>query len=155
MRRHNHSIVWIDNFFHLQTEDVERPVDVPSLPHVRICHKCKVDGRNGLDDISYFNAAIEMLGSTQDILLTGPDIAKTLLMKQIVSNEPGMVRRIAGIESVAHPCQGTLAALAHAYFAPDGRISKSGSTDRPSADKMPTRSMKVDQNGAIAISPSH
>ena len=93
MKEHNHAVVWIDHHearvFHFTLDDVEKLVIVPHDPHVHIHHKANTTGSgHAPEDKAFFDAVIEALGSSHAVLLTGPGVAKTALMKRIVSHAP-------------------------------------------------------------------
>lgn len=113
MLQHNHAVVWIDHheakIFHFNAEDVEKLVLHPQDPHVHIHHKANSIGSgHAAEDQAFLHAVVEGLGASKAVLLTGPGLAKTALVKHIATHDPGMMDRIVGIETVDHPSDGAL-----------------------------------------------
>ena len=118
---HNHAVVWIDHsqarVFHFNQEEVETLVLHPKNPHIHIHHKAnEIGSGHAPEDMNYFKKVVEAIGSSKAVLLTGPGIAKTALMKFIALHVPTMLPVISGVETVDHPTDGTLVAHARAYF---------------------------------------
>jgi stalled ribosome rescue protein Dom34 len=121
MTLHNHSVVWIDHrearVFHFNTEETDRIVVHPNDPHVHIHHKANAIGSgHAPEDQEFLQAAAEAIGRSRAILITGPGMAKTALVKHIARRDPAMLDRIAGVETVDHPADKSLIAHARAYF---------------------------------------
>jgi stalled ribosome rescue protein Dom34 len=121
MTAHNHSVVWIDHrearVFHFSAEEVETLIVRPNDPHVHIHHKANTIGSgHAPEDKAFFQAVIEAIGASKAILITGPGMAKTALVKHIARHDPALMEHIAGVETVDHPADGALVAHARAYF---------------------------------------
>ena len=121
MTGHNHSVVWIDHHearvFHFSAEEVDRLVVRPNDPHVHIHHKANTIGSgHAPEDKAFFEAVVEAIGGAGAILITGPGVAKTALVKYIARHDPAVMEHVAGIETVDHPANDALVAHARAYF---------------------------------------
>ncbi len=121
MTEHHHAIVWIDHHearvFHFNAEDVERLVVRPDNPHVHIHHKAhSIGSGHAAEDKDFLEAVANALGKSKAVLVTGPGIAKTALVKHIAKHHHSMMDSIAGVETVDHPADGALVAHARAYF---------------------------------------
>lgn len=128
MTQHNHAVVWIDHHeakvFHFNTEDMDKLVLHPHDAHVHIHHKANtIGGGHAAEDKAFLHAVVEALGASNAILVTGPGMAKTALMKHIAAHDPSVMDRIAGIETVDHPGDATLVAHARAYFRAADRLT--------------------------------
>jgi hypothetical protein len=62
------------------------------------------------------------LASAGAILITGPGSAKTELSSYIQHAHPDLARRVCGVETVDHPTDGQLLALARSFFEKDDRM---------------------------------
>jgi stalled ribosome rescue protein Dom34 len=121
MTLHNHSVVWIDHrearVFHFNADEVDRLVVRPDDPHVHIHHKANSIGSgHAPEDQAFLQAVVEAIGGSRAILIVGPGVAKTALVKHIARYEPTLLERVAGVETVDHPADGALVAHARAYF---------------------------------------
>ncbi|MBB4198260.1 translational machinery protein [Rhodoblastus sphagnicola] len=121
MTEHNHSVVWIDHhearIFHFNAEDEERLVVRPDNPHVHVHHKANAIGSgHAAENQAFFGAVVEAIGGSKAILITGPGVAKTALVKHIARHDPALLERVAGVETVDHPSDQNLLAHARAYF---------------------------------------
>jgi stalled ribosome rescue protein Dom34 len=121
MTEHNHSVIWIDHHearvFHFNAEDADRLVVRPDDPHVHIHHKANTIGSgHAPEDKAFLQAVVAALGASRAILITGPGVAKTALVKYIARHNPGLLDLVAGIETVDHPADQVLLAHARAYF---------------------------------------
>ena len=121
MIEHNHAVVWIDHhearIFHFDAENMDRVMVRPDDPHVHIHHKANTIGSgHASEDKVFLHGVVEALGASKAVLVTGPGMAKTALIKHIAEHDPALMQRIAGVETVDHPSDGALVAHARAYF---------------------------------------
>lgn len=121
MTGHHHSVVWIDHrearVFHFSADDVDRLVVRPDDPHVHIHHKAHAVGSgHSPEDKAFLSAVVDAIGGSKAILITGPGVAKTALVKHIARYAPTMMAHVAGVETVDHPADKVLLAHARAYF---------------------------------------
>jgi stalled ribosome rescue protein Dom34 len=128
MTEHNHSVIWIDHrearVFHFSAEEVDRLVVRPDDPHVHIHHKANTVGNgHAPEQKAFLQAVAEAIGASKAILITGPGVAKTALVKHIARHDPALLERIAAVETVDHPADGVLVAHARAYFKAADRMT--------------------------------
>jgi stalled ribosome rescue protein Dom34 len=121
MTEHNHSVVWIDHrearVFHFNAIEADRLVVRPDEPHAHIHHKANAIGSgHAPEDKAYLQAVAEAIGGSKAILITGPGVAKTALVKHIARHDPALMDRIAAVETVDHPTDKALVAHARTYF---------------------------------------
>ena len=121
MTEHNHAVVWMDHHearvFHFNADDVDRLVVRPHDPHVHVHHKANSIGSgHAAEDQKFLHAVVEALGHSRAVLITGPGMAKTALVKHIAAHDPAVMERLAGVETVDQPTDAALVAHARAYF---------------------------------------
>jgi stalled ribosome rescue protein Dom34 len=128
MTEHNHAVVWMDGrearVFHFTDEDVETLVVHPHGRHIHIHHRADtIGGGKAPEDQAFLDDVIKAIGQSKAVLVTGPGMAKTALVKHIARHDPRMMENIAGVESVDHPTDGALVAHARAYFKAADRLT--------------------------------
>ena len=119
-----HALVWIDHrearVFHFDRESVDILVVKPDDPTHHIHHKANCIGSgHAAEDQDYLHRVAAAVSDAQAILITGPANAKTELVKHIHSYNPGLGKRIAGVETIDHPRDNKLVAHARTYFKAD------------------------------------
>ena len=128
MTEHNHAVIWIDHheakIFHFNATEVESLVLHPKNAHVHLHHKANSIGSgHASEDKAYLHAVVEAIGSSKAVLITGPGMAKTALVKHIAAHDPKVMESILGVETVDHPSDGALLAHARAYFKVEDRLT--------------------------------
>ena len=127
MSEHYHAIVWVDHrdakIFHFDATDVERVVVHTNATGRHLQHKANTtgSGHKGVDK-EFFTRIIAALTHTGAILLTGPGNAKTEFKNFIDEQRPDLAARISGVETLDHPTDGMLVALARRFFKADDRM---------------------------------
>jgi stalled ribosome rescue protein Dom34 len=121
MTEHNHAVIWIDHHeakvFRFNAEDVGRLVIKAQDPHAHLHHKANSIGAGHLaEDQKFLHSVVEAIRAAHAVLITGPGLAKTALIKHIASHDPSFMERVAGVETVDHPSDGALVAHARTYF---------------------------------------
>jgi len=121
MSSHYHAVLWIDHhearIFHFNPSEVDRLVLHPHNPTRHIHHKANSIGSgHAPEDQDFFREVTASIADAAAILITGPANAKTELMRHIRTHAPDLLKKIAGIETVDHPSDGTLIAHARNYF---------------------------------------
>lgn len=127
MNAYYHAIVWIDHreakIFHFNATEVDRLVVRPHDPTRHIHHKANSIGSgNAPADWDFFEQVAEAIADAKAILITGPASAKSDLVSHVTRRHPGLARRIAGVETIDHPSDGALVALAGIYFKVEDRL---------------------------------
>lgn len=128
MKEHNHAVVWMDRrearVFHFTDDDVEALVIHPHGPHLHIHHRAdSIDGGHAPEDQAFLQDVVKAIGGSRAVLVTGPGMAKTALIKHIARHDPKIMENVAGIETVDHPTDGALLAHARAYFKAADRLT--------------------------------
>jgi stalled ribosome rescue protein Dom34 len=125
--RHYHAVVWIDHhearIFHFSATDVERLVLHPDHPTRHIHHKANSMGSgHAVEDRNFLQAIVGAITDCGAVLITGPGNAKNELVKHIDQHAPRLMKIIAGVETVDHPSDAQLVALARHYFKAEDRM---------------------------------
>jgi len=121
MNDHYHAIVWIDHreakIVHCNTITVDRIVLHPHAPTRHVHHKANSIGSGNVpEDRDFFEQVTEAVGEAKAILITGPASAKSKLIAHVTRYHAHVARRIAGVETIDHPGDVALIALARIYF---------------------------------------
>ena len=127
MSGHFHVIVWIDHsearVFGVGSEDADSQV-IRTHSHQRHLHHKANSGDSGhapLDKEFFDRVAQSILGAGA-LLIVGPANAKTELVEFINSHYPQLAQRISAVETLDHPSDGMLIALARKFFRADDRM---------------------------------
>jgi hypothetical protein len=129
---HYHAIVWIDHrearIFHFNLDESEELVLHPDNPTRHIHHKANTIGSgHSAVDQKYLEAVAESVADAGAVLIAGPGSAKTELAAHMHSHEPLLAREIVGVETVDHPSDAQLVALARKYMKAADRMRPQGS----------------------------
>lgn len=129
MNDHFYAIVWIDHqeakIFHLKATEMDRLVIRPHDPAYRIRHETSSFGSDRPEDQDSFERIARAIANARAILITGPENAKSELAAHVMHRHLDLARRIAGVETIDHPGNSALIALARIYFgAGDRRRSR-------------------------------
>jgi hypothetical protein len=121
MKKHFHAVVWIDHLeariFSFSRDDVEKLVLHPDNPTRHIHRKTNTIGSgHAAPDAVFLHEVARLLGTAGAILITGPANAKVQLMTHLKSHDPEVAKRVSAVETLDHPSDGQLVALARKYF---------------------------------------
>jgi len=127
MSEHYHAVVWIDHqearIFDFNAEDVDRSTIHSSHPHQHLHHKANAgDSGHAPVDHEFLERVAQAVAHAGAVLITGPANAKKELATHIERRHPDLARRISGIETLDHPSDGQLLALARRFFKADDRM---------------------------------
>lgn len=127
MSEHFHALVWIDHqeakIFHFNATEVDSTTVHSSHPHQHIHHKANTRGSGHAPvDEAFLERVAQAIMSAGAILITGPANAKKELATHIGRAHPDLGKRISGIETLDHPSDGELVALARKFFRADDRM---------------------------------
>ncbi len=121
MTEHLHAIVWIDHkeakIFYVDATEADKLV-IPSHATGRHSHhKANVtgSGHQGVDK-EFFKRVIAALTNAADILVVGPANTKAELKNYMADFVPELASHIVGVESLDHPSDRQLIALARKFF---------------------------------------
>ena len=127
MPPHYRAILWIDHreakIFEFSTTEVERIVVKSHESGRHLQHKANTpgSGHHGVDT-EFFGRVIKQLEEVGAILITGPSTAKLEFKNHIVERSPTLAKRISGVETLDHPTDAALLALARKFFKADDRM---------------------------------
>jgi len=127
MTEHHHTIVWLDHqqakIFHLRAGEAQQTKLQSDHPHEHIHHKANsVGSGHAAVDHAFLERLAQSLGNSQAILITGPANAKDQLAAHLRERHPQLAARISAVETVDHPSDGQLVALARKFFKADDRM---------------------------------
>jgi stalled ribosome rescue protein Dom34 len=127
MSNHYHALVWIDHreakVFQFNTTDVNRATVRSTHPDQHIHHKANAgDSGHAPVDQEFFKRVAQAISQAGAILITGPANAKTELVSYLKRVQPHLAERISGVETLDHPSDGALVALARSFFKADDRM---------------------------------
>lgn len=123
MTDHLHAIVWIDHseakIFYVDAAAVDKLVVPSHATGHHSHHKANVtgSGHQGVDK-EFFKRVIAALTNTADILVVGPANAKSELKNYMTEVAPALAKQVVGVESLDHPSDKQLIALARKFFEP-------------------------------------
>ncbi len=121
MSKHFHAVVWIDHLeakiFNFSKDDAEKMVIHPDHPTRHIHHKANTVGSGHAGpNAAYLHEVAHALEGSGAILITGPAGAKSELMQHLTTHDPKVAKCVSAVETVDHPSDGQLLALARKYF---------------------------------------
>jgi hypothetical protein len=127
MSEHYHALVWIDHhearIFHFNAAEVDSTTVRSSHPHEHIHHKANTRGSGHAPvDEAFLERVTQAIMRAGAILITGPANAKKELAAHIGRVHPDLGKRISGVETLDHPSDGELLALARRFFRADDRM---------------------------------
>jgi hypothetical protein len=121
MSGHYHAVVWIDHrearVFHFSSSEADVVVVHPEHPTRHIHHKANTIGSgHASEDQGFLQHVADALGDAGAILIAGPASEKTELVHHIDRHAPALKARINGVETLDHPTDGEILALARKFF---------------------------------------
>lgn len=127
MSNHYHALVWIDHreakVFQFNATDVDRTTIRSDHPDQHIHHKANSgDSGHASVDNAFLERVAQAIAQAGAILITGPANAKTELAAYIKRVQPNLAERISGVQTLDHPSDGALLALARSFFKADDRM---------------------------------
>lgn len=127
MSEHYHALVWIDHheakIFQFNAAEVDRSRVRSHHPHQHIHHKANAgDSGHAPVDEEFLERVAQAIMHAGAILITGPANAKKELAAHIERVHPDLGKRVSGVETLDHPSDGELLALARKFFRADDRM---------------------------------
>jgi hypothetical protein len=127
MPDHYHTIVWIDHqeakVFHLGREEADEGSVRSTHPHEHLHHKANSTGSGHAPvDHAFLERVVQAVSGSGAILITGPASAKDELAAHLRLRHPNLAKLISAVETVDHPTDGQLIALARKFFRADDRM---------------------------------
>ncbi len=112
----SHAIVWLDNKHakvFVFTEKAKEGHKVDRKEHHTHHH---TDGAGKEDEKKYFHKLTSDLSHFTEILLVGPGLGKDHFKKYLDEHSKDVAKKIIGVETVDHPTDNELVALAKKVF---------------------------------------
>ena len=121
MSGHFHAVVWIDHHearvFHFSASESDVVVVHPRDPVRHIHHKANTIGSgHAPEDPDFLQHVTDALADAGAILVVGPANEKLALINHIDRRAPALKPKIRGVETVDHPTDGEILALARRFF---------------------------------------
>jgi len=115
MSQHYHAAVWIDGHearvFRFNADESEKTVFHPHHSD-KERRREKQSGHENPDDLHFLESVTQAIADAGAILISGPGLEKTALLKYIERKHPGLMAAVEAVEAADHPSDGAL--LAHA-----------------------------------------
>jgi stalled ribosome rescue protein Dom34 len=123
---HYHVIVWIDRsearVFGVGITDADHQL-IRTHAHQRHLHHKANSGDSGHAPIDkeFFERIAQSLSAAGALLITGPASAKTEFVNFLKAHHPRLAQRVSAVETLDHPSDGELVAIARKFFRADDR----------------------------------
>jgi len=125
MKGHYHAAVWIDGHearvFHFNADDVEKQVVHPHHSD-KERRRDKQSGHASADDTHFLEEVTKAVADAGAILVTGPGVEKTELVKHIEHKHPHLKGAIEAVESSDHPSDNEIVAHARKVLLAEDRM---------------------------------
>ena len=116
-----HAVLWVDHqhaqLMHLQADSTEVQKIKAHTHHTRQ-HGSKVRTEH-----EFFGEVCDALADVSEVLVTGSHKAQADFRHYVDKHRPALAPRIAGWETVDHPSDGQLVALARKFFVAHDRMA--------------------------------
>jgi len=127
MADHYHAVVWIDHheakIFHFSADDFDAARIRSSQPHQHLHHKANVVGSGHTPvEHAFLEHVSKALDGCGAVLITGPAGAKNELAAHIRKFHPQLAARISAVETLDHPTDGQIVAVARRFFRADDQM---------------------------------
>ena len=111
-------VVWIDRqhakLFHFSNEKMERKNLSSSHPEHHTHREDRMD--DDQHERKFFGEVARELAAAAQILILGPGVAKHHFQNHLAEHVPALAKKVAGCETVDHPSDAQIAALARRFF---------------------------------------
>jgi stalled ribosome rescue protein Dom34 len=127
---HFHAVLWIDHaesrIFSFNRDDVDSLRIHSTHRHQHLHHKAGAvgAGKEGID-VPYFGAVADALKDFGEVLIVGPGNAKDQFVAYVHAQHPDLREKITDVETVDHPTDGEITALARKHFKTADRMRPS------------------------------
>jgi stalled ribosome rescue protein Dom34 len=125
MQGHFHAVVWIDGHearvFHFNADDSEKSVIHPHNSD-KERRREKQSGHSSGDDAHFLEEVTKAIADAGAILVTGPGVEKTALLKHIELKHPLLKGAIEAVEPADHPSDNELVAHARKVLSAADRM---------------------------------
>jgi stalled ribosome rescue protein Dom34 len=121
MSKHFHTVVWIDHheakLFNFDASQYDGEIVKSSNPHQHLHHKANSgDSGHAPPDHEFYKHVGKAIGDAGAVLIAGPSSAKQEFVSYMTKQDPGLAKRIAGVETLDHPPDGTIVEFARTFF---------------------------------------
>ena len=111
-------VIWVDRdhakLFQFSNEKMER-INLHASHQDHHTHRLdQIDQKQ--QDNSFFSEVAARLSEATRILILGPGVAKHHFQNYLTEHLPALAKKIAGCETVDHPTDSQIAALARKFF---------------------------------------
>lgn len=128
MRSMSVSVVWIDRehakIFQISQEKMERKT-IRSKHVEHHTHSIEDLDRMRFERV-FFSDVAKSIEDASSILILGPGLAKHQFQTHLIEHHPLLAKRIAGCETVDHPTDAQIAAMAQSFFNLQSAAAASG-----------------------------
>ena len=126
-----HAVVWIDHhearIFHVDHAAAEESTVLAPQHHIHRHPKGRGEAREHPDDAHrFFTEVARALDGVDATLLVGPASAKLEFFRHLHEHEHRLERTVVGIETVDHPTDGQIVAMARDAFKASDRMGQTG-----------------------------
>lgn len=109
-----HAVVWLD---HHSAQVLEFDAEHVEASKVKThTHHTRQHGSSVRSEHEFFAHVCDTLGGVQEILVTGSKTACSDFKHYVEKHRPSLAPRLAGYETVDHPSENQLVALARKFF---------------------------------------
>jgi stalled ribosome rescue protein Dom34 len=121
MTQHFHTVIWIDSreahIIGFNWDEAEgQVVRHKDAPH-KVHHKAGTMGSgHAAQDPHFFNAVADAATHAGEVLIAGPGLTSTQLMKHLEAEHPALAKKVVGVMVLDHPTDGELVKFARTYF---------------------------------------
>lgn len=116
-----HAVVWID---HHSAHILQFDRDHVQASRVQAhSHQTRQHGSAVRSEHEYFGGVCDALAGIHEVLMTGSHQAQADLRHYVEKHRPHLAQQIVGYETVDHPSENQLVALARKYFLKYDRMS--------------------------------
>jgi len=116
-----HAVLWVD---HQHAQVMHLEVDSTQVQKIKAHnHHTRQHGSKVRTEHEFFGEVCDALADIKEVLVTGSHKAQADFRHYIDKHRPALTPRIAGWETVDHPSDGQLAALARKFFVAHDRMA--------------------------------
>jgi len=116
-----HAVLWID---HQHAQVLRLQADSTQVQKIKAHHhQTHQHGSEVRTEHEFFGTVCDSLSDVKEVLVTGSHQAQADFRHYVNKHRPHVAPRIAGWETVDHPTEGQLAALARKFFVAHDRMA--------------------------------
>ena len=116
-----HAVLWVD---HQHAQVMHLEADATQVQKIKAHnHHTRQHGSKVRTEHEFFSEVCDALADIQEVLVTGSHKAQADFRHYVNKHRAALAPRIAGWETVDHPSDGQLAALARKFFVAHDRMA--------------------------------